>query len=141
MSLEWIYENPPHWDDDKQRIVGEAPEGSLPPMNHRPGDLIPGEWWRAVEDGTTVGYGWMDTVMWGDAEVLLAVAPSASGKGVGTFIVERLEREAASRGLRYMYNVVRPEHPRHDDVTRWLRERGFGPSHDDDRLIRRVGVG
>jgi len=139
MGLEWIHENPPRWDDDKQRIVGGAPAGSLPTMDHRPGMLIPGEWWRVESDGRTVGYGWMDTVMWGDAEILLAVAPEARERGIGSFIVEQLAREAADRGLRYMYNVVPADHPDHDAMARWLAARGFEKAHEDDRRMRRVG--
>lgn len=135
MSLEWIPENPPHWDAGKQAIVGGAPAGSFDIGACSEGDVIPGEWWRVEEGGTVLGYGWMDTT-WGDAEILLAVEAAHQGRGVGTFILDRLEREAASRGLNYLFNVVGPRHPDAGGITRWLEARGFAGSHED-RLLRR----
>lgn len=139
MPFEWIRENPALWDAGKARIVGGAPEGifELPPRAE--GELVAGEWWRVEEDGRAVGYGWMDTV-WGDAEILLAVDPAARGRGVGSFVLERLEAEAAARGLNYLYNVVRPTHPDHDAVVAWLEARGF-ERRRDGRLVKRVGGG
>ncbi|NIM00083.1 MAG: hypothetical protein GTN89_03960, partial [Acidobacteria bacterium] len=83
MALKWIAENPPHWDENKQRVIGGAPEGIFDLGDHEPGALIPGEWWRVEDDGGVAGYGWMDCT-WGDAEILLAVAPGRQGGGVGT---------------------------------------------------------
>ena len=87
-------------------------------------------------DGKTVGYGWMD-VTWGDAEILLAVQTESRGHGVGSFILQRLEQEAAERGLHYLYNVVRGTHPQHDEVTAWLEARHFTAS-EDGKLMRAV---
>ncbi len=139
VSLDWVHENPPHWDGDKARIIGGAPPGIFDLGSHRERDLIPGEWWRVEEDGRVVGYGWLDTV-WGDAEILLAVDPGARRRGVGEFILDRLEQEAAARGLNYLYNVVRPAHPDRHTVAAWLRSRGFEPARDG-RLVRRVRPG
>lgn len=139
MPFQWIRENPPLWDADKARIVGGASEGifELPPRAE--GQLVPGDWWRVEEDGRTIGYGWMDTV-WGDAEILLAVDSAARGRGVGSFVLERLEAEAAARGLNYLYNVVRPTHPERETVAAWLEARGF-ERRRDGRLVKRVGGG
>jgi GNAT superfamily N-acetyltransferase len=101
------------------------------------GDLIPGDWWRVEAAGRVLGYGWMDTNWGGDAEVLLAVRPDAQGQGVGTFILEQLEHEAAARGLNYLYNVVSPDHPDAAGVSRWLGNRRFKASHEG-RLLRKV---
>jgi GNAT superfamily N-acetyltransferase len=136
MALTWVREDTPLWDAAKQSIVGGAPDGALEPLALELGDLAPGEWFRAEEDGTTVGYGWMDCT-WGDAEITLAVDPRRQGKGVGAFIVEHLEKEAAARGVNYLYNAVRPTHPHRAAVTRWLEARGFQPS-GDGLLKRRV---
>jgi N-acetylglutamate synthase-like GNAT family acetyltransferase len=130
MALTWIRERAAVWDGDKQRIVGEA-RGIFDARYRElaPGALVPGEWWR-VEDGKqVVGFGWLE-VVWGDAEVLFAVAPDAREKGVGRFIVERLGEEARARGLRYLYNTVRPTHPERDAVTAWLVKRGFKLAED-----------
>jgi GNAT superfamily N-acetyltransferase len=135
--LKWITENPPQWDETKQRLIGQAPDGIFAAADHVSGALIPGEWWR-VEDGDEItGYGWMDCT-WGDAEILLAVAPGRQGAGVGTFILDQLEKEAAGRGLHYMYNVVRPTHPDREGLSAWLVKRGFARAHDDDLLRRPV---
>lgn len=139
-AMQWIHENPPHWDDDKATIVGGVPSGVFQVGPYGDGDLLAGEWWRVERDGAVVGYGWMDCT-WGDAEILLAVAPDARGGGVGSFILDRLEREASTRGLNYLYNVVRETHPERDAVSRWLGARGFARSHDDESLRRAVRHG
>jgi len=138
VSLRWIRDNPARWDVHKAKIVGGAPVGVFDTRYRacREGDLIPCEWWRVERDGEVVGFGWLD-VVWGDAEILLATDPEAAGSGVGGFILEQLEAEASSRGLRYLYNVVRPTHPRAAEVTRWLEKRGFHAS-EDGRLTRGV---
>lgn len=138
LELRWIAESPPRWDGDKARIVGGAPVGVFDTrfQSLRPGDLVPGEWWRVESGGRVVGYGWLD-VSWGDAEILLATDPEVRRSGVGTFIVDRLEDEARARGLNYLYNVVRPTHPERDQITAWLTKRGF-VSSDDGRLLRTV---
>lgn len=135
MKLEWIPESNPRWDADKQRIVGGSPAGTFALGPFAAGDSVPGTWWRAAGDGKTVGYGWMDQT-WNGAEVLLAVDASARRAGVGTYILDRLEHEAASRGLNYMFNVVRPTHPQREAVTAWLESRGFHGSEGE--LRRRV---
>jgi len=137
MPLVWIVEDTPRWDDDKERIVAGAPRGAFELRGIRVGDLAPGEWFRVEDGGAVVGYGWMDST-WGDAEILLAVDGAARGSGVGTFIVDQLEREAAARGLNYLCNAVRPSHPERERVTRWLLARRFEPS-GDGVLRRRVG--
>jgi GNAT superfamily N-acetyltransferase len=137
MSLRWIHESPPEWDEVKAAILGAAPPGALSLGDHETGDLLPGEWWRVEDEGSVVGYGWMDCT-WGDAEILLAVDSASQGRGVGSFILDKLEVEAAQRGLNYLYNVVPARHPDRDGLARWLRARRFEPSHDDERLMRRV---
>jgi len=124
MSFEWIHENPAHWDAGKAAVIGSAPAGIFQIGPHQSGDLIPGDWWRIEEEGTVVGYGWMDCT-WGDAEILLAVDSGQRRKGVGSFILDQLEREAASHGINYLYNVVRSTHPEHDEITAWLERRDF----------------
>lgn len=131
MPLTWTRERAAVWDSDKQRIVGEAPKGVFDARYKElaKGALVPGEWWR-VEDGKkVVGYGWLE-VVWGDAEVLFAVAPDAREKGAGSFIVEHLGQEAKARGLRYLYNTVRVTHPERERITAWLTKRGFKAAED-----------
>lgn len=138
MALDWIAETPPRWDADKERIIGGAPSGSLPDTDWSGTDVLPGEWWRVERDGTTVGYGWLDS-LWGDSEILLVVSPEGQGGGVGSFIVDRLEAESLPRGMNYLYNVVRPDHPERERVTAWLRARGFVES-SDGQLRKRIVV-
>lgn len=135
MALLWIHEETAKWDADKERIVGAAPAGVFDSRYRRlrRGELVPGEWFRVEDRGRAVGYGWLD-VNWGDAEILLATDPECSGQGIGTFILEHLQEEARHRGLNYLCNVVRPTHPRHAEVTRWLERRGFKPI-EDGRLV------
>lgn len=138
MSMAWVREANPAWDENKQRIVAGAPDGVF---DDRYGDLeigalAPSEWWRVEKDGRVVGYGWLD-VNWGDAEILLATDPEHRRQGVGSFILDHLSEEASTRGLRYLTNVVRPTHPDGDMVRAWLVKRGFEPS-PDGRLLRAV---
>lgn len=138
MSLTWICESPARWDDDKQRVLSSALESgalslAVPAMD----GLLPGVWWRVEQDGYTVAYGWMD-VVWGEAEILLAVTPEAQGIGIGEMVLEMLEAEARCQGLSYLYNVVPASHPAPEQMTGWLEERGFEASADGERLVRRV---
>ena len=138
MTVRWIRETPAHWDENKARIVGGTSAGIFDSRYRscKEGETVPGEWWRVEDDGKTVGYGWLD-VVWGDAEILLAADPSAHKRGIGTFILSRLDEEARARGLNYLYNMVRPTHPRAAEVTAWLERRGFQGS-EDGRLLRGV---
>jgi len=136
--MEWIHENPARWDTGKARIIGESAPGIFDSRLRqcKEGDLIPCDWWRVQDGAEIVGYGWLD-VSWGDAEILLATSPEAQGRGVGSFIVDQLEREADRRGLRYLCNVVRATHPDGEKVAAWLGKRGFEAS-EDGRLLRAV---
>jgi GNAT superfamily N-acetyltransferase len=129
MALTWIREDTPRWNESKRAIVGGAAPGSLVVPKLGVGDLAPGEWFRVEDDGTPVGYGWMDCT-WGDAEITIAVDPDRRRSGVGAFIVGSLAKEAAARGVNYLYNAVPPTHPDRAGVTRWLESQGFKPSGD-----------
>jgi GNAT superfamily N-acetyltransferase len=138
MELTWARDLHPVWDEHKQRVVGGAPPGSLA-VHHPPGAELPGDWWAArAPDGTVLGYGWLDSTWGGDAEVLLAVDPAAQNQGVGSFVLEHVEREAARQGVNYVYNTVRAEHPHRDEVHDWLAVRGYRGNNDDTVLRKRV---
>lgn len=137
MPLTWTHESPAHWDAGKRRIVGGAPPGVFALGPCEDGQIVPGDWWRVEQAGRVVGYGWMDS-SWGDAEVLLAVDPEARDSGIGTFILDRLEDEAARQGINYLYNVVPEAHPDKDGLRRWLLRRAFVASHDGGLLKRAV---
>jgi GNAT superfamily N-acetyltransferase len=77
-----------------------------------------------TDGGEVAGYGWLDTE-WGDARITFIVAPGRRGHGVGAFILERLEVEAAARGLNYIYNVVPDTHPDGPWIRNWLAGHGF----------------
>jgi GNAT superfamily N-acetyltransferase len=137
MELSWVRETSPAWDDDKQRVIGRAPEGAFV-LAFTPGEELPGEWWSARDgDGAVVGYGRLDTTWGGDAEVLLAVDPARQGEGIGSFVLEHLESEAAARDINYVHNRIR-DHAERDTVHDWLVVRGFRGPPDGD-LRKRVG--
>jgi GNAT superfamily N-acetyltransferase len=142
-SLECIAEHSPVWDEDKARIVGGAPAGIFDThyATLALGEMVPGEWWRAEDRGSVVGYGWLD-VSWGNADLLIATDVEARGRGVGTFILNELDREVSLRGLNYLCNVVRPTHPEREEVSRWFVKRGFAIVEDGRlaRAVRRVSV-
>jgi len=136
MPLRWIREAPSRWDAPKREIVGG--EGEVFAVAKSDDDaLLPGDWWRVEDDGRTVGYGWMDNT-WGDAEILLAVDRTARGRGIGSFILDRLEEEAAGQGLNYLYNIVPARHSDPERLAAWLRTKGFADD-GDGQLKRRVG--
>jgi N-acetylglutamate synthase-like GNAT family acetyltransferase len=136
MALTWIREPLAVWDADKHRIIGGA-AGVFAVAASSPGAVVPGDWWRVENDGHVVGYGWMD-YSWGDAEVLLAVDSGNQSHGVGTFILDRLDEEAAARGLNYLYNVIPAQHPDKNRLKRWLLQRGFAGAKDGDLFKRTV---
>jgi GNAT superfamily N-acetyltransferase len=137
-GLTWVREERPVWDADKVRIIGGAPEGAFV-LAFGDGEELPGEWWSARDDrDQVVGFGRLDTTWGGDAEILLAVAPDGQKGGVGSFILDRLDEEAARRGINYIHNRIR-EHSHRDVVHDWLVVRGFRGPVDGD-LRRRVGV-
>lgn len=142
-DLTWTHEDSPTWDADKQRVIGSAPEGAFD-LSHTDGAALPGDWWSArTSDGAVVGYGWLDATWGGDAEILLAVDAASQQQGVGSFVIDRLEHEAASRGLNYVYNTVRASHPDRDDLHDWLAVRGYRGStggQGDTTLRKRVGA-
>ena len=141
-DLTWTHEDSPTWDADKQRVIGSAPEGAFD-LSHTDGAALPGDWWSArTSDGAVAGYGWLDATWGGDAEILLAVDAASQRQGVGSFVIDRLEHEAASRGLNYVYNTVRASHPDRDDLHDWLAVRGYRGStggEGDTTLRKRVG--
>ena len=135
-GLQWIREDAPCWDADKQRLFGEAELAATALNPPAPGALVADEWWHVADAaGVIVGYGWLDSE-WGDAEVTFIVAPDRRGEGVGEFIIDHLEAEAAARGLNYIYNVVPATSPNLEWVTAWLVGQGFVVGDGD--LRRRV---
>lgn len=139
-DLSWVHEPNPVWDADKRRVIGTAPAGVFD-LAYVDGEALPGDWWACTSDGAVVGYGWLDATWGGDAEILLAVDASARSRGVGSFILDRLEDEAASRGLNYVYNTVRVTHPDREDLHDWLAVRGYRGGTSDTTLRKRVGEG
>ena len=128
-DLSWVREQPARWDADKKRIIGGAPAGAFDARyaDSPAGAPLPGDWWRVEQaDGQVVGYGWLDAV-WGDAEILLATEIDRQGQGIGGFALDQLAREAAARGLNYIYNVVRPTHPEASTLTRWETSKTVQP--------------
>ena len=139
MGLHWTKEDTPRWDTGKQRMFGPAELAAVGFDQPAPGEPMANEWWRVSgDDGTVVGYGWLDSE-WGDAEITFLVDPPRRGAGIGAFIVNQLEAEAAARGLNYIYNVVPRSHPDPGWMTGWLLAHGFDNSHGDlRRRVRRV---
>jgi GNAT superfamily N-acetyltransferase len=136
MSLHWVKEEPPRWDARKRDVFGADGPHVFGLGSPREGDILADEWWRAEDAGDVVGYGRLDS-LWGDAEILVAVARERRGTGVASFVMERLEAEAGRRGLNYLYNTVSDSHPDAEHVTAWLHRRGFADAGTGD-LRKRV---
>jgi GNAT superfamily N-acetyltransferase len=135
----WVRENPASWDDAKAEVLAGLDPGLFGLGSPTDGDALGDEWWR-VEDGSgeVVGYGRLDDT-WGDAEILVLVAPDHRRTGVGGFVVSRLEAEAGRRGLNYIYNVVPDGHPDPEQVAGWLATHGF-EANDVGELRKKVGA-
>lgn len=133
----WIREMPAHMDEHKQAVLRAAGEGVFHVARMPKLALLPGDWWRVTEGSKVLGYGWMDT-SWGDAEILLAVDPETQKKGVGAFILDRLEMEARERGLNRLYNVIPARHPEPAKLRAWLEKRGFQQVGEGGLLQRAV---
>jgi GNAT superfamily N-acetyltransferase len=135
--MHWREEAPPRWDAQKKAVIGAAPPGVFQFESYHDGDLLPGQWWRVEDErAQVVGYGWLDC-NWGDGEVLVAVSAEHQGRGVGAYILDRLQDEARRRGLYYLYNVIPAAHPEPARLERWLARHGFR-SVGDGRLWRGV---
>lgn len=133
MTLMWNKQSAPIWDVDKQRIIGGAPDGAFD-LDYVDGRPMAGEWWSVTDGDAVVGFGWLD-IAWGDAEILLATAPEAQNRGVGGFVLDRLEGEAARRGVNYVYNTIRSEHPQKEELRDWLESHGY--SGGDGGVLRK----
>jgi Acetyltransferase (GNAT) family. len=138
MNLHWTKEDTPRWDGDKQRLFGDAELAAVGLGRPADGAALADEWWRVADDsGELLGYGWLDSE-WGDAQITFFVDPARRGAGIGEYIVDQLEREAVTRGLNYIYNVVPRTHPDPQWMTHWLMLRGFAPGTGDlRRQVRR----
>ncbi len=139
-TLQWVREDNPRWDADKDRLFGDVDLASVGLSRPAVGVAVADEWWQATDAaGVVVGYGWLDSE-WGDAEITFMVAPAYRGAGVGDFIVGNLEREAGERGLNYIYNRVPASHPDAGWMTGWLAGHGFVDAGSGE-LRRRVSAG
>jgi N-acetylglutamate synthase-like GNAT family acetyltransferase len=139
VALRWVREDDPTWDADKERVFSTVPDGVFPALPRSPGERLASDWWHVERAERVVAYGWLDDV-WGDAEILLAVEEPARGSGAGRFALQRLEQEAAVRGLNYVVNVVREGHPDRERVQAWFLAHGFRGT-EDGRLRKHVGEG
>jgi GNAT superfamily N-acetyltransferase len=140
VTLGWTKEDAPRWDADKQRLFTTEALAAVGMEAPQAGYAIADEWWRVTNDGgDVVGYGWLDTE-WGNAQIALLVGDGHRGRGIGDFILRRLEEEARARGLNYIYNVVPDGHPNRAWMTQWLLLHGFLASPHGD-LRRQVSIG
>ena len=137
--MDWVKEDLPRWDDDKQRLFDDAALRAVGISRPADGTALADEWWHVVaDDGAVVGYGWLDSE-WGDAQITFFVDPARRGAGIGEFVLDRLEDEARRRGLNYIYNVVPDAHPDRAWMTAWLEAHGLSDSGQGD-LRRRVAA-
>lgn len=134
--MEWIRETPAAWDEGKAGVLTGLDPALFGLGAPQDGDALGDEWWRVEDAGEVVGYGRLDDT-WGDAEILVLVAPGHRRAGVGRFVVSRLEAEACRRGLNYIYNVVPDGHPDPEQVTGWLAAHGF-EANDVGELRKKV---
>ena len=125
--MDWVRETPARWDKTKADVLGELSPELFGLGRPTEGDALADEWWRVEDDGEVLGYGRLDDT-WGDAEILMLVAPERRASGIGSFILSRLEAEAAARDVNYIYNVVPQRHPDPESVTDFLTAHGFEPT-------------
>jgi hypothetical protein len=61
MTLTWSKENSPHWDADKQRVLGPVELAAVGLAAPSPGEPVANEWWRVTDGDGVAGYGWLDS--------------------------------------------------------------------------------
>ncbi|WP_433507352.1 GNAT family N-acetyltransferase [Pseudonocardia halophobica] len=132
----WTKEAPARWDAAKAAAFGDLPPALFGLGTPADGDPLADEWWRAEDGRGVIGYGRLDD-SWGDAEILIIVHPDRRGAGLGSVVLDHLEREAGRRHLNYVYNVVPLTHPDREEISAWLRAHGFEEKADGE-LRKRV---
>jgi GNAT superfamily N-acetyltransferase len=142
MDFRWIREQDPRWDEHKRAAFGAegfgaAGFGARAFGAPQPGDALGDQWWQVLDGDTVVGLGRLDS-MWGDAEILVGVLPEHRRRGLGGWILRRLEDEASAEGLNYLYNKVDPEQPDAKGVSAWLAASGFVESIEGE-WRKRIG--
>src|ERR1700761_8666115 len=98
-GLQWIREDDPRWDADKQRLFGPAELAATaltPPVRGGP---VADEWWHVADAaGGVGGLGLVGSEV-GRGEITFNGRRDRRGEGIGEFIVDHLEAEAVARGL------------------------------------------
>lgn len=133
MHLHWIHEAPAYWDTSKEALLGPCCPIDVP---RTPGCPLPGDWWCVRDEDAVLAYAALD-VTWGDAEIVIAVHPGVRGRGIGSFVIDRLEVEARVRGLHYLCSRVPADHPDARELAQWLHARRFS-AHEGETWVRAV---
>jgi ribosomal protein S18 acetylase RimI-like enzyme len=87
-------------------------------------------WWRHFQ-ASTPGYGFVDEAT---PEVSAAVLPGQRGRGIGTALLEALEREARNRGIDRLSLSVERENP----AVALYQRLGFRPVDREGNTVTMV---
>ena len=132
--MDWVREVPARWDKTKADVLGDLPPELFGLGRPTEGDALADEWWRVEDAGEVLGYGRLDDT-WGDAEILMLVAPERRANGIGSFILSRLEAEAAARA-RQLHLQRDPAAPPRPGVGDRLPHRARVRAHRDRRAAQ-----
>jgi GNAT superfamily N-acetyltransferase len=118
----------PLWTGDIKRILGAYPAAftGLPASESVP---LPGKWWRATIDGSTVGFAWItvdddagdDSLVW---QIQIAVEELWRYQGIGRTLLEHVRPAAVDEGVAAILSVVKFENEDRTDVIRWAKKNG-----------------
>jgi hypothetical protein len=120
-ALGWIEDRTPRWDSDRAELFATVANDMFPASLRVDSRTLPGNWWRVVDGGPAVAFGWLHDVS-DRAVALLAVAESAREGGARGYGAIRLGEEATSRGFDRVVEMRRRTYPGHAAVTVWILE-------------------
>ncbi|MEH7515107.1 GNAT family N-acetyltransferase [Gottfriedia acidiceleris] len=113
------------WDIEKEIIFGKVEEGIFEFYNLELGNELNQEWWKLVGDNEEIlGFGWIN-YKHGDFEFSLVVNQESRGYGIGSFIVEELERIAREKNFKEVLAIIKQSNPNSLKTMKWFYEKGY----------------
>lgn len=123
--MELINEKNALWDHEKERIVGEAKEGTFDMGDLKYGETLFQEWWKLIDEHKRIiGFGWVYKEE-DDFEISVAVDKEHQGNGAGSFILGELEGIAKQLGFHQVIGIIKSTNQEATEVIEWLYRNGY----------------
>ena len=124
--LHLIKEDNPIWNLEKNRIFTSIDQGTFE-YNLKElglGIALEHEWWKLVENKKVLGFGWINYTN-DDFEISFVVYDDYTGKGLGSFIINELEKLGESKGYRKILAIVKETNPNSEKIIEYLYRKGY----------------